>query len=291
MLYALHLGTTMSIFAIVALSLNVVAGAAGMVSLATGAFFGLGAYTTAILCKAGTSAVTAQLVGMAAAATLSAVIALPAFRVRGIFLLLVTIAVQIIFTVVAQNWIPVTGGDAGISRIPAYAPFGYPVRGVELLVVCVLNTALVYVLCRRLIYSPFGAVLRALRDDEIGTIALGKNVAAAKVAAFAFSGAIAALGGSLYAHYTSFVDPTSFDLGVSILVFLMVVLGGAGTPNGPLVGVLVLSVLPEAFKFLPLPPGMASAVRQLLYGALLVLVMYFRPQGILGTSPTRTSRA
>lgn len=290
MLYALHLCTTMSIFAIVALSLNVVSGAAGMVSLATGAFFGLGAYTTAILCKAGTPSLVAQLAGVIAAAILSAVIALPAFRVRGVFLLLITIAVQIIFTVVAQSWIAVTGGDAGISRIPAYAPFGTDLRGVDLLIACLAIAAVVYVVCRRLIHSPFGAVLRALRDDETGTIALGKNVVAAKVAAFAFSGALAALGGSLYAHYTSFVDPTSFDLGVSILIFLMVVLGGAGTPNGPLVGVLVLSLLPEAFKFLPLPPGMAAVIRQILYGALLVLVMYFRPQGILGTSLARPAR-
>jgi len=275
----------MSIFAIVALSLNVVTGAAGIVSLATGAFFGLGAYTTAILCKAGYPSLAAQLAGVTIAAVLSIVIALPALRVRGVFLLLVTIAVQIIFTVIAQSWISVTGGDAGISRIPPYAPFGVPLRGVAFLIVCIVEAAIVYEFCRQLMRSPFGAVLRGLRDDETGSAALGKNVGAAKITAFAVSGAGAAFAGSLYAHYTAFVDPFSFDLSVSILMFLIVILGGAGTANGPLVGVLVLTLLPEIFKFLPLPPGVAAAARQLLYGVLLVAVMYFRPQGILSTAP------
>jgi len=275
----------MSIFAIVALSLNVLTGAAGIVSLATGAFFGLGAYTTAILCKAGAPSLVAQLTGVAIAAVLSAVIALPALRVRGVFLLLVTIAVQIIFTVVAQSWISVTGGDAGISRIPPYSPFGVPLRGVSFLLVCVVMVIAMYIFCRFLMSSPFGAVLRGLRDDETGCAALGKHVGAAKVTAFAVSGGGAAFAGSLYAHYTAFVDPFSFDLSVSILMFLIVVLGGAGTANGPLLGVLILTLLPEVFKFLPLPPGVAAAVRQLLYGVLLVAVMYFRPQGILSAGP------
>ena len=97
--------------------------------------------------------------------------------------------------------------------------------------------------------------------------------------------------GSLYAHYVSYVDPRSFDISVSILVLLMVMAGGAGTLIGPLLGAVLLALLPEALKFLPLPPGAAAATRQLLYGLMLILVVYFRPQGLFGPAPVRTAHA
>jgi branched-chain amino acid transport system permease protein len=281
LLYVLHLLTTVSISIILAMSLNLVA-SAGLMSLATGAFFGIGAYATAIFAKSGTPSLLAQLIAMALAAALSAVVALPAFRVRGIFLLIITIAVQIVFSVVAQNWVAVTGGAAGIPNIPPYAPFGTPLRGVAFMAACWAITLFVYWMCRQLMQSPFGAVLQALRDDETGCVVLGKNVPATKVSSFALSGALAGLAGSLYAYYTAYVDPASFDLSVSILVLLMVVLGGVGSLHGPVLGAIVLSIVPEIFKFLPLPPGVAAVARQILYGVLLMAVIFLRPQGIFG---------
>lgn len=284
MSYLIHLLVTVNFFVVLAIALDIVAGFAGLASLAMGAFFGVGAYSTAILGRAGFHPLAAQAVGVVVAALLSAVIALPAFRVRGIFLLIITIAVQIVFTVVAQNWVSVTGGDAGISKIAAYSPFGFELRGAAFLAFCTAFTLAVYFVCRRLMRSAFGLVLRALRDDEVGCAMLGKNVGAAKVAAFAFSGAIAAFAGSLYAHYTAYVDPFSFDLSLSILILLMVMLGGAGTLHGPVVGAIILSLVPEALKFLPLPPGAGAAFRQILFGALLLGVIFLRPQGIFGAA-------
>jgi ABC-type branched-subunit amino acid transport system permease subunit len=269
-----------NLFILLALSLDLLVGYAGLLSLAHAAFFGIGAYASAILTKQGWPILAAQAAGIAAAAVLSAVIAVPSFRVRGIYLLIVTIAVQVLFTVVTQNWTSLTGGDAGIANIPAYSLFGYSLRGVGFLVFCTACTVAVFFLCRKLVRSPFGRLLRALRNDETGCMALGKNVVAAKISVFAFSGGIAAFAGSLYAHYVSYVDPRSFDIGVSILVLLMVMAGGAGTLVGPLLGAVLLALLPEALKFLPLPPGAAAATRQLLYGLLLILVVYFRPQGL-----------
>jgi ABC-type branched-subunit amino acid transport system permease subunit len=288
MSYAIHLLTTLNLYILLAISLDLLVGYAGLLSLAHAAFFGVGAYSTAILIKQhGFPVLAAQGCGIAAAAILSAMIALPSIRVRGIYLLIVTIAVQVMFTVVAQNWTGLTGGDAGIGNIPAYSLFGYPLRGVAFLVFCTACTLVFFYGCRRLVRSPFGRLLRALRDDEVGAAALGKNVAAAKIAVFACSGAIAAFAGSLYAHYVSYVDPRSFDISVSILLLLMVMAGGAGTLIGPILGAAVLALLPEALKFLPLPPGVAAAMRQLLYGLLLILVVYFRPQGLLG-APARS---
>jgi len=280
--YAIHILITVNIFVLLALALDLLVGYAGLMSLAHGAFFGIGAYSTALLTKAGWPALAAQSAGMLLAALLSGLIAIPSMRVRGIYLLIITIAVQIMFSVAAQNWIGLTGGDAGLANIPPYSIFGYALRGVYFLVVCTACSVFWFLLCRRLTTSPFGRLLRALRDDEVGCAALGKNVVAAKMAVFAFSAALAAFSGSLFAHYTAYVDPRSFEIGVSILVLLMVMLGGAGTLTGPILGAIVLSVLPEAFKFLPLPPGAAAASRQLLFGLMLVLVVYFRPQGLIG---------
>lgn len=282
MAYAIHLLTMANLFVMLALSLDLLVGFAGLLSLAHAAFFGVGAYGSAILVKQGVPIVAAQGIGVAAAALLSALIAVPSIRVKGIQLLIVTIAVQVLFTVAAQNWTGLTGGDAGIPNIPPYSLFGMPLRGLALLAFCCACTAGCWILCRALVRSPFGRLLQALRDDEVGCVALGKNVAAAKILVFAFSGAMAAFAGTLYAHYVSYVDPRSFDIGVSILVLLMVMAGGAGNLIGPLCGAVLLGLLPEMLKFLPLPPGAAAAARQLLYGLLLILVVYFRPQGLFG---------
>lgn len=283
--YLIHILSTAGIFAILALSLDLLVGLGGMMSLATGVFFGIGAYSTALLVKAGWPMAAAMLAGMGLATLLSLVVALPAIRIRGVYLLIVTIAVQMVFTTVAQNWRSVTGGDAGVSNIPPLSIFGLKLRGVAFLGLVLASCAALWWLVRRIAHSPFGRVLRAIRDDETGATSLGKDANATKLAAFGLSACLAAYAGSLYAHYTSYIDPHSFNISLSILVLLMVMLGGAGTLLGPMVGALVLILLPEVLKFLPLPPGIAPALRQFSYGALLVAVVFLRPQGLLGARP------
>lgn len=288
--YLIHILSTAGIFAILALSLDLLVGFGGMMSLATGVFFGVGAYSSALLVKAGWPVVAAMAAGMGLATVLSLVVALPAVRIRGVYLLIVTIAVQMIFTTVAQNWQSVTGGDAGVPNIPAIAIGSLRLKGLPFLVFVLACVALVWWLLRRLVDAPFGRVLRAIRDDETGATSLGKHANAVKLGAFGLSACLAAYAGSLFAHYNSYIDPHSFNVSLSILVLLMVMLGGAGTLRGPVLGALVLTLLPEGLKFLPLPPGIAPALRQLTYGALLVAVVFLRPQGLLGhASPLRRS--
>jgi branched-chain amino acid transport system permease protein len=141
---------------------------------------------------------------------------------------------------------------------------------------------LAYWVVRQIAESPFGRVLRAIREDELFTRALGKNTLWFKVAAFAVSAALAASAGSLYAHYITFIDPTSFTVMESILVISMVIIGGAGSRLGPLMGAVVLVSLPEALRFLGLPSPVAGNTRQLIYGALLVAMMTLRPRGLVG---------
>ncbi|TAM04489.1 MAG: branched-chain amino acid ABC transporter permease [Pusillimonas sp.] len=288
--YVIHILSTAGMFAILALALDLVVGLGGMMSLASGVFFGIGAYSSALLVKAGWPVLGAMLVGMGTASILSLVIALPAIRLRGVYLLIITISMQVIFTTVVQNWRSVTGGDAGVSNIPAIAVMDWKLRGWPFLVLVIGSCAVLWLLMRKIADSPFGRVLRAIRDDEVGAASLGKDATAAKVAAFGLSACLAAYAGSLYAHYTSYIDPHTFNISLSIMVLLMVMLGGAGTLIGPMVGAVVLTILPEALKFLPLPPGVAPALRQFTYGALLVAVVFFRPQGLLGKAlpPRRT---
>lgn len=280
--YLIHILSSAGILAILALSLDLLVGYGGMMSLATGVFFGMGAYSSALLVKAGWPAAAAMAAGMAGATLLSLVVALPAVRIRGVYLLIVTIAVQMIFTTVAQNWRSLTGGDAGVTGIPALAIGGLRLKGAAFLGFALASVALLWWLLRRLVDAPFGRVLQAIRDDETGAVSLGKHANAVKLAAFGLSACIAAYAGSLFAHYNSYIDPHSFDIGLSIVVLLMVMLGGAGTLSGPVLGALVLTLLPEGLKFLPLPPGIAPALRQFTYGALLVAVVFLRPQGLLG---------
>jgi len=130
--------------------------------------------------------------------------------------------------------------------------------------------------------SRFGRVLEAVRDDEEWLAALGRNPKTAKLAAMAGSGAAAGLAGFLYAAYAAFIDPSAFAFSESILVLCMVILGGPGTVWGGVLGALVLVLLPEPLRLLHLPADMLGAFRQMLYGLLLVLIMLFRPRGLLG---------
>jgi branched-chain amino acid transport system permease protein len=282
MSYAVHLLTIANIYVVLAISLDLLVGYTGLISLAHATFFGIGAYASAILTRTGVDPLLAIAAGMLLASLLSMLIALPSTRVRGTYLLIITIAVQIVSTVVFLNWGELTGGPGGLSKIPPLQFFGSPIQGPAFLALTIAVSGAVFLICWQLMRSPFGRLLQAIRDDELGCLMLGKNVTWAKITVFAFAGALAALAGSLYAHYTAYVDPTGFDVMVSTSILLMVMLGGAGTLYGPVVGAIVLTLLPELLRFIPAPPGLAAASRQLIYGLLLVLVVFFRPQGLLG---------
>jgi branched-chain amino acid transport system permease protein len=285
--YVAHVLILIAIATIVAVSLDLVMGYTGLLSLSHGAFFGVGGYATALLVTRGVPALAAAATGMLLAAVLSMAVAFPSNRVTGTYLLITSLAVQLIFTVVVTNWEGLTGGAAGIRAIPGIAPFGTPLGRPGFLVLSVCVAALCFFVSWRLVGSPFGALLRAVRDDAVACQALGKNVVRVKTVIFGFAGALAALAGSLYAHYITYVDPRSFDLGVSTVSFLMVMVGGRGTLVGPVLGAMVLTLFPEIFKFISLPPGIAAGLRQLLYGLLLIVSIYFLPGGIIGVLRAR----
>jgi len=275
-----------SLYAILASSFNLLIGYAGLFALSHAAFFGVGAYATAILAaKFGVPFPWPMLAGIAITAVLGVVIALPALRIGGDYLVIVTLALQIIVTAVLLNWTDLTGGTDGIRAIPrvelAGAKLDTPGTFLPLALVV---AAICFAIAWRLGASPFGRALKAMRENEAATQAIGKNIVAMKLSVFAIAAALASVAGSLYAHYVTFVSAEGFTVELTIYLLAMVIVGGTGNLVGSLVGALILAVLPELLKFVDMPSDIADKVRQMLYGLLLIVMLRLRPQGLLPES-------
>ena len=221
---------------------------------------------------------------MLVAAVVSLAVSLPSLRLHEDYFVVATFGFQMILFSVFNNWMEVTRGPLGIPGIPQPVILGWEVDSQLEFVVLATGLAIIaYWVVWRITTSPFGRVLHAIREDELFAKSLGKNSLRFKVTVCAVSAALAASAGGLYAHYITYIDPTSFTVMESILILSMVIIGGAGSLWGPLIGAVVLVTLPEALRFVGLPSSVAANLRQILYGALLVVMMMFRPRGLVGT--------
>lgn len=283
--YLLHLLIYFEIYAIVALSLNLLIGYGGLLQVAHAAYYGIGAYTAALLwTKLGWGFF--QGLGLAAvtAAILSMLVSLPAWRFKGDYFVMISIAVQTLIYTALYNWTDLTNGPFGISGIPRPVIIDYEFVTIGSVAVLFGVIAIgLSLFMAQLKWSPFGRALQAMRDDELAARSIGIPVSRLKLQAFALASAMVGIAGALYAAYVSYIDPTSFSLNESILMLSMVIVGGTGNVRGPLTGAAVLILLPEALRFLSLPDAVAANVRLLAYGLLLVLMMRLRPQGLAGT--------
>ena len=273
-----------AIFSSLAVSLDLLVGHTGLLSIAHAGFYGLGAYTSALcVTRLSASFPSGVFAGMIVAALISIVVSLPSLRLRDDYFVIATFGFQMILFSIFNNWMELTRGPLGIPGIPQPVIFGWRVNThLGFLALASVFAAFAYLVVWRITSSPFGRVLHAIREDEMFAKAHGKKTLSFKVTAFAVSAALAAMAGSVYAHYITYIDPTSFTVMESILILSMVIIGGAGSMWGPLVGAVVLVTLPEALRFVGLPSAVAANVRQIIYGSLLVVMMMFRPRGLLG---------
>ncbi len=287
--YLLHLLIYAGIYAILGMSLNLITGYTGLLNLGHAGFWAVGAYTSVLLVMAGVPWPLA-LVASAVLAGLSGVlIGFPSLRLRGDYFAIATLGFGEIIRSVLINWGEVTRGPLGIPGIPRPEFFGFALDANEAyLVLVVLLAAFTYVFLRRLTRSGFGRVLKAIREDEIAAQALGKDVNKYKLTAMGIGAGFAGIAGSLFAHYITFIDPSSFVLNESVLMLLMVVLGGLGSLEGSILGAVVLTLLPEPLRLIGantditlLKTGFAQ-VRLIVYAAVLILVMLKMPQGLIG---------
>ncbi|MCW8087446.1 branched-chain amino acid ABC transporter permease [Sabulicella glaciei] len=283
--YLANLATLAAIFGILAATLNVAVGYAGIFSVAHAVFFGLGAYAGAQLALLVVpDALLAMVVAALVAGGLSLCLALPALRVRGEYFVAASLGLQMMATTLFTEAKGLTGGMGGLVGIPR--PM---ILGVEVPTLALALTALVLILLATWLMArgSFGRTLRAIRDAESAAEALGKNINAAKALAVAFACAGAGVAGALFALHMSFVNVESFTLDQSVLIMAMVIVGGTGTLWGPLLGAVLLLSLPAGLSFLPfIPPTEIGAVQQILYGAAMTLLMIFRPAGLLGDMRT-----
>ena len=282
--YLLHILVITGIYVILTLSLNLVVGYTGLAALGHAAFSCVGAYASSLLAlNYGVSPWLGLLVGACVAAILGVFIGAPSLRLKGDYLAIATFGLGVIVYSVAKNWMSVTRGPMGLPGIPGFSFFGIQLSSVwSYLILVAFFVFLTYFIIRRVVKSPFGRILRGIREDEVATLAMGKDVNKHKIMVFVIGAFFAGIAGSLYAHYITFIDPSSFTVMESIAILLMVVFGGMGSLGGSFVGAAILVIFPELLRFLGMPSSVAAPLRQMIYGLLLIVLMLYRPQGILG---------
>jgi branched-chain amino acid transport system permease protein len=273
-----------AIYIILSLSTNLLVGVVGIFSVSQAAIFGLGAYIVGYcLINDVMGFLPALAVAALASLFLNVLITLPSLRVSGDYFVVTSFGIQLLATAAFTNLTEVTGGASGMPGIPSAEIFGVAIdSNFKNFLLAAIAAAIACVWFALLTRAPFGRLLHAIREDELAVTALGKNVLLAKVRAAGVAGVLAGAAGGIYAVYLSFIDPTTFDLNASVVLLTMVVLGGARTLAGSIVGPLVLLALPQLLAFIEIPTTTAAAVRQGVYGLLLILFMVFRPQGLVG---------
>jgi len=267
--------TTVTLYAILSVSLNIVVGYTGQPHLGQAAFFGLGAYVAAALAvRHGVSFWLCLPASVATGLVAGLVLGAISLRLREDFLAVTTIGLNFVAIVFFEK-IPFFGGSMGIYAIPLpslaghqFTPLDFALAAIALLIVTIAISAYVD-------STWFGVSLRAIKDDELAAASVGAPVARYKIAAFALSTSIAGLAGALYAFFMSVVTPDSFGFTESVVILAMLMLGGVGTIRGAVVGAAILGAMPELFRFI-------SNYRLLTFGAILVLILRFQPQGLLG---------
>ena len=286
--YLIAMATFAAIYAILALSLNVMWGMTGMANLGLVGFYAVGAYISALLTVRYNAPIV---VGFAAAvlgtAIVGAITTFGLMRLRDDYLAIVTLGFAEVVRIVAENMIWLTHGSDGISGIPQplKSQLGDDFNPAYLLF-CLAILALVLFLLERLRASPFGRVLRAIREDAQIAAVAGKNVLVVKVKVFAIGGAIAGLAGALYGHYSSFIAPDIYVPLLTIYIFLALTAGGVGNNRGAVLGAFVVVFFLESTRFLTevipwFPAVQLAALRQFLVGLGLLLILILRPRGLL----------
>lgn len=290
--------TVTGIYAILALGLNIHWGETGLLNFAHVAFFAVGAYTSALLTIASPTASQAYSFGFGlpipvgmvggclAAGLIAVLLGIPTLRLNEEYLAIVSIGLAEIlrFVMMNENWL--TGGVAGIYGVgrPLSSVVPYDVYGFFYLALVLAVVALCYAYARRLKVSPFGRVLRSIRDDEEAAVALGKNTFRYRMQAFVVGAMMAGLAGALWAHYATALTPTAFGANITFLTWVALIVGGSGNPKGAVLGAGLIISFREVTRYIPDLYGIGGVIptlRLILVGVLVIVVIRYRPDGLL----------
>lgn len=280
--YLMTIVIKIGIYSIFALGLNILTGYTGLVSLGHAGFVAIGAYTSSICAvNYGYGFVLSTIIGMVIAGVIGVLLGLPSLRVTGTYLSIITLGFGEIIKMIAMNWNSVTNGTLGIKNIPKPSILGVSLtisnHGIYYMTMMIVIFVSVFSIV--LLKSKTGRALQAIRSDEMAALMMGIRITSYKILAFVISACICALGGSLYATLIGYIDPNTFNFDVSTMILSIVILGGMGTVRGMFIGSILLIAFPEISRFL-------MEYRFVLYGIILVIMMRFRPQGILGWKST-----
>ena len=285
MAYIFHILIMLNIYIMLVLSANLTIGMANLLTMCQAAFYGIGAYIgTFFLMQFHLPFVVIAAVVALVTGLFSFMVSYASVKLKGDYFVLATMGFQLIVYTILYNWTPVTRGPYGIPGIPGIRILGlWELSGVyAYFAISLVLAVLTMLLFNNLLNSPYGRTLRAIKADEVLVESMGRNVVAAKAWAFFISAAVAGIAGVIYASYVSYIDPTSFTLDESIFIITALFIGGIGNVKGPVLGALFVVLLPELIRFIGLPDAIAANLRQIIYGLSLVLIVYFRPQGLLG---------
>ena len=278
----LHLLIVMVIYAILAISLNFMTGTTGLFNLGLAAFYGIGAYASALLAKAGAPFIVAMLGGILISMLMAFIIGLPTLQLVGDYLAVVTMGLGEIARSVFKNWVDLTGGYNGLRNIPGASFFGFELTSrVEYLIFSVMVLIIVYFFVERLLKSPFGRVLRAIREDEMAAQAIGKNTFRYKMWALIIGSGMAGLSGALFAHYINVISPADFVMWLTFFIFLIIMLGGLGNNIGAIIATAIFVLGREGLRFIGLPASISAPLQQLIFGILLIFATIYLPKGII----------
>ena len=280
--YILHLLILICFYTLLSQSLNLSAGFTGLISLAHAGFYGIGAYTTAILTtQFGFSFWLSIPLAMLISGAIAFIVSLIALRTVEDYFIICTLGIQIILFSIMNNWMGLTRGPLGIPGIPSIHFLVIDLDSkISFLSLSLFFVGIVWFVLRNISKSGFGKTLKAISEDEIYAQSIGKNVYLSKIVSFTLSAMFAAIPGTLYAHYISYIDPTSFTVNESIFVLSIVIIGGLGNLTGSFLAAAFLVLLPEALRFIGMPDSIAANMRQIIYGLILVIVMMTGRNGL-----------
>jgi branched-chain amino acid transport system permease protein len=269
--------------------LQLATGFAGLLNMGHIAFYAIGAYTSALLSLNGFPFWFCLLMSGILAMFFGFLLSLPTNKLKGDYLALATMGFSFVVYAVTLNWTDLTRGPLGLPGIPKpsfclpFTSFCLQLNSnLSFFIFTVIISLIVFLLIKRITSSPFGKVLEAIRDNELAVRVLGKNTLKMKAVALGVSAFFAGIAGSLYAHYITFIDPSSFTLMQLIPVLGIVIMGGLASLKGTIIATIILVLLPEPLRFIGFPSSIVGPARQIIYALILLLILIYKPKGFYG---------
>lgn len=282
--YFANLMILFSIYGILAVSLNLLVGYTGLLSLAHAAFYGIGAYALALLMtKVHMDFFSATLLGMLLSGSVALGVGAILSKFKGDYYVIASAGISVIVFNILLNWRSVTNGAIGVFGVPRPSVMGAVLTSNYLFLgLSLVFLALVCGAAWLIVNSSFGRVLKTIREDDDVARVFGYRPLHYKLIIFVITAMMASLAGSLFASYLMFIDPSTFTLNENVFLLSIIILGGLANTNGALLGAFILIGLPELLRFTGFPTDIAAQMQRLIYGVLLIILMFIRPQGILG---------